>query len=789
MKAATEYLPDGMLILQKPVKLPEILEMLIVGGGPAGTAAAFRAKELGISALVIEIDDLLKQFRDYGKNKPIKPDYIRNDPLKFPKGGRLISLLKFTETINDIMWPQWKGYYREHNVPAQAGIELINLQRRESSVWQATAYNRNTRAEKKYLAKHVVLADGAGSPRPLDIPGNTKDLAFRLSDPALYAGAPALVIGGGTSATEAVIAVSNAKNESEDASAVYWSYRGGKMPTVPMALAEEFFEAYVHNGNIRHYPYSDAVAVVTVEDGKEYLSIRTDRRIIAGRPNETSHLEFPKDRCIVCIGQEIPEKFLNKLGIELATGGASNKKLIVVSPLLESQQSNVYLIGGALGKNHFETEDFEADPSTFKVKKDWGNIKAALIDGVFVAEVIKQKLEGKTHIRIEMDFVEDGEAALEKPSTVSRDQQVYKSLTQISARSDPATAPPVKKQEARLVKILSGEVEDDEFSVKPNGVTTIGAFGCDINFDEDPLLAGQQQHASIVHSPEGYLLRDDASAIGVFGKLKKRQPLEVFPGNIVRLSQQFLLFRVDGGAYSFTHYDMSGIPLKSYKITGKMMALGRQSPDVTLDSSDKNLSRRHLSIALQDNRIILEDLDSVNGSFLKLKNAVRLQSGDEFKIGQQLLRFTVKEAVSRRSVNFLTSPPGPASAPKPSAPPVASAKVGAGEAVQLEGMQVMFKNVGKTFEFKKGKSICEIAEINKVPIEAGCHVGDCGSDPVRIISGGENLNDLSDKEQERLEELLQDSANLKKLNLKPGECRLACMAKPKGPVVVEILKP
>jgi thioredoxin reductase/ferredoxin len=788
MKAATEYSPDGMLILDKPVKLPEVLEMLIVGGGPAGTAAAFRAKELGISALVIEIDDLLKQFRDYGKKKPIKPDYIPNDPLKFPKGGRLLSLLKFTETTNDIMWPQWKGYYREHNVPAQVGIELINLQRRDDGVWQATAYNRNTRAEKKYLAKHVVLALGAGSPRPLDIPGNTKDIAFRLSDPARYIGAPALVIGGGTSATEAVIAVSNAKNESEDASAVYWSYRGGKMPTVPIALAGEFFEAYVHNGNIRHYPYSDAVEVVAVEDGKEYLSIRTDRRIIPGRPNETSHLEFPKDRCIVCIGQEIPEEFLNKLGIELAAGGASNKKLIVVSPLLESQQSNVYLIGGALGKKHFETEDFDADPSTFKVKKDWGNIKAALIDGVFVAEVIKQKLDGKTHIRIEMDFVDDGEAEAEKPSSASREQQVYKSLTQISVRSDPATAPPIKKQEARLIKILSGEIEEEEFSVKQNGVTTIGAFGCDINFDEDPLLAGQQQHASIVHSPEGYLLRDDASAIGVFWKLKKRQPLEVFPGNIVRLSQQFLLFRA-AGAYSFTHYDMNGIPLKSYKITGKMMVLGRQSPDVTLDSSDKNLSRRHLSIALQDNRIMLEDLDSVNGSFLKLRNAVRLQSGDEFKIGQQLLRFTVKEAESRRSVNFLTSPPVPVSASKPSAPSSAPAKVGGGDAVQLEGMQVMFKNVGKTFEFKKGKSICEIAEINKVPIVASCHVGDCGSDPVRIIFGSENLSDLSDKEQERLDELLQESPNLKKLNLKPGECRLACMAKPRGPVVVEILKP
>ena len=30
----------------------EVLDLLIVGGGPAGTAAAFRAKELGLEPLV-----------------------------------------------------------------------------------------------------------------------------------------------------------------------------------------------------------------------------------------------------------------------------------------------------------------------------------------------------------------------------------------------------------------------------------------------------------------------------------------------------------------------------------------------------------------------------------------------------------------------------------------------------------------------------------------------------------------------------------------------------------------
>ena len=49
---------DGSLILATPVTLPDVLDVLIVGGGPYGTATAFRAKELGLNALVNDYDDL-----------------------------------------------------------------------------------------------------------------------------------------------------------------------------------------------------------------------------------------------------------------------------------------------------------------------------------------------------------------------------------------------------------------------------------------------------------------------------------------------------------------------------------------------------------------------------------------------------------------------------------------------------------------------------------------------------------------------------------------------------------
>ena len=72
------------------------------------------------------------------------------------------------------------------------------------------------------------------------------------------------------------------------------------------------------------------------------------------------------------------------------------------------------------------------------------------------------------------------------------------------------------------------------------------------------------------------------------------------------------------------------------------------------------------------------------------------------------------------------------------------------------------------------------AEAAGVEITAECHSGICGSDPLRIVSGAEYLETgVGDQERETLEELCEVEA---------GPCRLACMTRVKGPVVVEILR-
>jgi hypothetical protein len=52
---------------------------------------------------------------------------------------------------------------------------------------------------------------------------------------------------------------------------------------------------------------------------------------------------------------------------------------------------------------------------------------------------------------------------------------------------------------------------------------------------------------------------------------------------------------------------------------------------------------------------------------------------------------------------------------------------------------------------KVGDKLLDIAEASLLPIESGCRMGMCGSDPVRIVEGEENLSAIRSAERRTLE--------------------------------------
>src|SRR5438093_67468 len=128
-KLSDDYTQFGSLKVEGATPLPEVIDIFIAGGGPAGTAAAVRAKEYGLSCLVIDYDDLMKRIRDYPKEKLIKPSYGGGDKMQFPAGGPMLAALAFDDIDKDDLVKVWKGKYKEYGLTAKIGHEFTGIER------------------------------------------------------------------------------------------------------------------------------------------------------------------------------------------------------------------------------------------------------------------------------------------------------------------------------------------------------------------------------------------------------------------------------------------------------------------------------------------------------------------------------------------------------------------------------------------------------------------------------------------------------------------------------------
>lgn len=764
----TDYTTFGTLRVEGAAPLPEVLDVFIAGGGPAGTAAAVRAKEYGLSCLVIDYDDLMKRIRDYPKEKLIKPNYGGGDKLQWPGGGPLLASLCFDDIDKDEMVKAWKARYKEYGVSAKIGSEFTGLARLDDGVWEVRTWNHRAGKEIRYRARCVVIAMGAGVPRRFDIPGNTDGLAFRLDDAAHYVGSPALVIGGGTSAAEAVIAISNAKADAEDKTAVYWSYRGDRLPKVSKALSEVFFDAYVGNGNIRYLAFSEPVAVVTAPDKNDYLSVLVDRKVIEGRPPETVHLEFPKHQVVACIGEDLPVKFLQSCGTMIPT--VNRQSLMLVNRDGELSLPGVFLVGDARGPKYLRCADFN-DSTTYEQVIQKRNIKAAMVEAVAVIDVIGTRL-GKA-------------AALVAPRPAAPPIVP-------PAPSEPVDARPPQR-ETQLVVLHPDGTPEELFPISKD-ITTIGRSGADVTCD-DVYMA--DQHARLVKRAGGHAIEDTGSGSGVWIRTQGAGGRPLKEADVVWVGGQILMATKQGEHWAVAHYDGEGAYKATYPIGERGAFVGRGS-EVTLDPADMSLSRRHAQFRVEGGVLNVFDLGSKNGTYVKLTAPLALANGDEFRVASKRFRFEMFAPVSKLSqadvVVEAPVAPEPALAAEPARPAAALPEGGSlatiahpefpvsfGVPATMDILHAYFENLKARFPGCKVSKQGEPAEHTDEPLGWECKVGLCGLCAIQILEGADNFVAVDPGQPE-----MNTITNKAFLEGDPKRYRLACLARIKGPVKLAI---
>ena len=130
------------------------LDILVVGGGPTGTAAAWRAHELGLSVLVIDRDGMLSIVKQWADNQPkakkVDADYGDLSDLIFPKGGALVSQLPYEDQSSaDDLYERWMKVYDDNQVPYRNGSELGGCERLPNGVLAAEVMDLDTQAKSK----------------------------------------------------------------------------------------------------------------------------------------------------------------------------------------------------------------------------------------------------------------------------------------------------------------------------------------------------------------------------------------------------------------------------------------------------------------------------------------------------------------------------------------------------------------------------------------------------------------------------------------------------------------
>ena len=260
-------------------------DVIIVGCGPAGISAGLSALEHKLRYKIVEQEDSLGGSVYHYPRQKIA--------MTAPVDLALVGKVKFNEVQKEELLEFWL------DVVQKTGLEISFRERMEAIEKVGDSFVvRTDRAS--YTAKTVLLAMGRrGTPRKLEIPGEeSSKVLYRLTDPAQFKGQAVLVVGGGDSALEAAIAVS----EQADTDVIL-SYRSAAFSRVKQKN-RMLLERQQKAGRLRVL-LNSKVQRIQEHD----VDIECDG-------NSQQHAN---DVVIVCAGGLLPTPLLQKIGIRFDT--------------------------------------------------------------------------------------------------------------------------------------------------------------------------------------------------------------------------------------------------------------------------------------------------------------------------------------------------------------------------------------------------------------------------------------------------------------------------------------
>ncbi len=265
------------------------LDLVIVGAGPAGISCALRARERGLKFVVVDQEGLGGTVAKYPRRK-----MVLTQPVDLPLHGRLEKTSYSKEELIDL----WERLVAEHRLPLRTGARYEGLDRVADGTLLVHL------AEGDIATRNVCLAIGRrGSPRKLGVPGEElPKVAYHLVDAQSYEDRRILVVGGGDSAIESAIALSEQRGNR-----VTLSYR-----------KHAFFRIKARNAKRLEQSLSEGRLEILYSSDVERIDPESVQLRLCPEGGATEHVSLPNDDVFVMVGGVPPFRLLEESGVSLS---------------------------------------------------------------------------------------------------------------------------------------------------------------------------------------------------------------------------------------------------------------------------------------------------------------------------------------------------------------------------------------------------------------------------------------------------------------------------------------
>ena len=268
---------------------PELLDVAIIGAGPAGLAAALTAVESRLRYAVFEQQsDLGGTIYNFPRRK-----LTHTEEVELPIYGPL----RKSEYSKEELLELFRGLLEKHRLEVRFGQKVLQVIPEGGLFHILTASNA-------WRARRVLLALGRrGTPRKLGVRGEAlSKVMYQVRDAEEYRGKKILCVGGGDSAIEAAMGLARqAGNE------LTLSYRGQAFDRVK-AKNLETLDKLVRRGKIRPLLGSEVLEI-----GDREVRLRTAQ----------GEISIANDYVFVLIGGEPPFPFLRSIGVVFGNESAA----------------------------------------------------------------------------------------------------------------------------------------------------------------------------------------------------------------------------------------------------------------------------------------------------------------------------------------------------------------------------------------------------------------------------------------------------------------------------------